>query len=163
MNAVSHTRTYMSPDVQTTHRIGHIIGSCLGEGDVVLLNGDLGSGKTCLTQGIARGLGSEDNVRSPTFVIVAEYSGLIPIYHIDLYRLEKIGSIDNLYLEEYLYGEGVSIIEWPDRIQDSFPLGSFSVRLEKVNRTTRAIQVTVPKTKNNLLIRNLNSELPFRS
>ncbi|MDP7628014.1 MAG: tRNA (adenosine(37)-N6)-threonylcarbamoyltransferase complex ATPase subunit type 1 TsaE [SAR202 cluster bacterium] len=163
MNAVSHTRTYMSPDVQTTHRIGHIIGSCLGEGDVVLLNGDLGSGKTCLTQGIARGLGSEDNVRSPTFVIVAEYSGLIPIYHIDLYRLEKIGSIDNLYLEEYLYGEGVSIIEWPDRIQDSFPLGSFSVRLEKVDQTTRAIQVTVPKTKNNLLIRNLNIELPFRS
>ncbi len=163
MNAVSHTRTYMSPDVQTTHRIGHIIGSCLGEGDVVLLNGDLGSGKTCLTQGIARGLGSEDNVRSPTFVIVAEYSGLIPIYHIDLYRLEKIGSIDNLYLEEYLYGEGVSIIEWPDRTQDSFPLGSFSVRLEKVNQTTRAIQVTVPKTKNNLLIRNLNIELPFRS
>ena len=163
MNAVSHTRTYMSPDVQTTHRIGHIIGSCLGEGDVVLLNGDLGSGKTCLTQGIARGLGSEDNVRSPTFVIVAEYSGLIPIYPIDLYRLEKIGSIDNLYLEEYLYGEGVSIIEWPDRIQDSFPLGSFSVRLEKVDQTTRAIQVTVPKTKNNLLIRNLNIELPFRS
>ena len=163
MNAVSHTRTYMSPDVQTTHRIGHIIGSCLGEGDVVLLNGDLGSGKTCLTQGIARGLGSEDNVRSPTFVIVAEYSGLIPIYHIDLYRLEIIGSIDNLYLEEYLYGEGVSIIEWPDRIQDSFPLGSFSVRLEKVDQTTRAIQVTVPKTKNNLLIRNLNIELPFRS
>ena len=163
MNAVSHTRTYMSPDVQTTHRIGHIIGSCLGEGDVVLLNGDLGSGKTCLTQGIARGLGSEDNVRSPTFVIVAEYSGLIPIYHIDLYRLEKIGSIDNLYLEEYLYGEGVSIIEWPDRIQDLFPLGSFSVRLEKVDQTTRAIQVTVPKTKNNLLIRNLNIELPFRS
>jgi len=163
MNAVSHTRTYMSPDVQTTHRIGHIIGSCLGEGDVVLLNGDLGSGKTCLTQGIARGLGSEDNVRSPTFVIVAEYSGLIPIYHIDLYRLEKIGSIDNLYLEEYLYGEGVCIIEWPDRTQDSFPLGSFSVSLEKVNQTTRAIQVTVPKTKNNLLIRNLNIELPFRS
>ena len=163
MNAVSHTRTYMSPDVQTTHRIGHIIGSCLGEGDVVLLNGDLGSGKTCLTQGIARGLGSEDNVRSPTFVIVAEYSGLIPIYHIDLYRLEKIGSIDNLYLEEYIYGEGVCIIEWPDRTQDSFPLGSFSVRLEKVNQTTRAIQVTVPKTKDNLLIRNLNIELPFRS
>ena len=163
MNAVSHTRTYMSPDVQTTHRIGHIIGSCLGEGDVVLLNGDLGSGKTCLTQGIARGLGSEDNVRSPTFVIVAEYSGLIPIYHIDLYRLEKIGSIDNLYLEEYLYGEGVCIIEWPGRTQDSFPFGSFSVRLGKVNQTTRAIQVTVPKTKNNLLIRNLNIELPFRS
>jgi len=163
MNAVSHTRTYMSPDVQTTHRIGHIIGSCLGKGDVVLLNGDLGSGKTCLTQGIARGLGSEDNVRSPTFVIVAEYSGLIPIYHIDLYRLEKIGSIDNLYLEEYIYGEGVCIIEWPDRTQDSFPLGSFSVELEKVNQTTRAIQVTVPKTKNNLLIRNLNIELPFRS
>ena len=163
MNAVSHTRTYMSPDVQTTHRIGHIIGSCLGKGDVVLLNGDLGSGKTCLTQGIARGLGSEDNVRSPTFVIVAEYSGLIPIYHIDLYRLEKIGSIDNLYLEEYIYGEGVCIIEWPDRTQDSFPLGSFSVSLEKVNQTTRAIQVTVPKTKNNLLIRNLNIELPFRS
>ena len=163
MNAVSHTRTYMSPDVQTTHRIGHIIGSCLGKGDVVLLNGDLGSGKTCLTQGIARGLGSEDNVRSPTFVIVAEYSGLIPIYHIDLYRLEKIGSIDNLYLEEYIYGEGVCIIEWPDRTQDSFPLGSFSVGLEKVNQTTRAIQVTVPKTKNNLLIRNLNIELPFRS
>ncbi|MCL0055507.1 tRNA (adenosine(37)-N6)-threonylcarbamoyltransferase complex ATPase subunit type 1 TsaE [Dehalococcoidia bacterium] len=163
MNAVSHTRTYMSPDVQTTHRIGHIIGSCLGKGDVVLLNGDLGSGKTCLTQGIARGLGSEDNVRSPTFVIVAEYSGLIPIYHIDLYRLEKIGSIDNLYLEEYIYGEGVCIIEWPDRTQDSFPLGSFSVGLEKVNQTTRAIQVTVPKTKNNLLIRNLNIELPFKS
>ena len=163
MNDVGHTSTYMSLDVQTTHRIGHIIGSCLGEGDVVLLDGDLGSGKTCLTQGIARGLGSEDNVRSPTFVIVAEYSGLIPIYHIELYRLEKIDGIDNLYLEEYLYGEGVCIIEWSDRTPDSFPLGSFSVRLEKVDHTTRAIQVTVPKTRNNLLIHNLNREIPFKA
>mgnify|MGYP001167851970 CR=1 FL=1 len=163
MNDVSLTTTYMSPDVPTTHKIGHIIGSCLGEGDVVLLNGDLGSGKTCLTQGIARGLGSDDNVRSPTFVIVAEYAGLIPIYHIDLYRLEKIDNIDCLYLDEYLYGEGVCIIEWSDRTPNSFPLGSFAISLEKVNQTTRAIQVSVPKTSNNLLIHNLNSELPFRS
>ena len=163
MNEVSHTTTYMSPDVQTTHKIGHIIGSCLGEGDVVLLNGDLGSGKTCLTQGIARGLGSDDNVRSPTFVIVAEYAGLIPIYHIDLYRLEKIDSIDCLYLDEYLYGEGICIIEWSDRTPNSFPSGSFAIRLEKVDQTTRAIQITVPETRNNLLIHNLNNELPFRS
>ena len=86
--------------VNDTMRLGELLGRHLYKGDVLLLAGDLGSGKTIFTKGVAKGLGSDDLVRSPTFVIVAEYSANIPIYHMDLYRLSESSMFDNLFLEE---------------------------------------------------------------
>ena len=99
--------------------LGEHLGQWLKVGDIVLLFGDLGSGKTTLTQGLCRGLGLPQNeyVRSPSFTLVNEYQGAIPIYHIDLYRLDTIQEIEALGLEEILFaGNGVSIVEWAEKL-----------------------------------------------
>lgn len=98
--------------------LGENLGRKLNQGDIVLLFGDLGSGKTLLTQGITRGLGLEKNeyIRSPSFTLVNEYKARYPIYHIDLYRIESFQAIENLGLEEILFGSGVTIIEWAEKL-----------------------------------------------
>lgn len=96
---------------------GERLGRYLEPGDIVLLFGDLGAGKTTLTQGICRGLGiTKQYVRSPTFSLVNEYWGTFPIYHIDLYRLDSFSAIEALGLEECLFSNGVSIIEWAEKL-----------------------------------------------
>ena len=97
---------------------GERLGRCLQPGDIVLLFGDLGAGKTTLTQGISRGLGipKSEYIRSPTFTLVNEYCGTLPIYHIDLYRLDSFSEIESLGLEECLFSNGVSIIEWAEKL-----------------------------------------------
>jgi tRNA threonylcarbamoyladenosine biosynthesis protein TsaE len=100
---------------EETQGIGQRLGELAGPGDVFLLMGNLGAGKTCLTQGIARGLAIQDYASSPSFVIMRELYGRLPLYHIDLYRLERLEEISDLGLDEYLYGRGVSVVEWADR------------------------------------------------
>ena len=97
-----------------TQALGEVIGLHTCPGDIILLSGPLGAGKTCLTQGIARGLGIPDNTPSPTFMLVREYHGRLPFYHLDLYRLD-FKEISELGLDEYLCGEGVSVVEWADK------------------------------------------------
>ena len=91
------------------------MGELVQSGDIFLLTGDLGTGKTCLTQGIARGLGIEEYAFSPSFVIIREYHGRLPLYHIDFYRLDNIDEIADLGLEEYFYSKGVCVIEWAEK------------------------------------------------
>ncbi len=118
--------------------LGEHLGQWLKVGDIVLLFGDLGSGKTTLTQGLCRGLGLPQNeyVRSPSFTLINEYQGAIPIYHIDLYRLDTIQEIETLGLEEILFaGNGVSIIEWAEKLfpptnPDGFPAFGIDKRVE---------------------------------
>lgn len=103
-------------------------------GDIVLLFGDLGAGKTTLTQGICQGLGIEkgEYIRSPTFTLVNLYQGRIPINHIDLYRLESFAEIEALGLEEYLFSNSVSLIEWSEKlIQESDPTGNLELGIEE--------------------------------
>ena len=84
-------------------------------GDILLLEGDLGAGKTTLTQGLAKGLGVTEFVNSPTFVIINEYfTGRLPLYHMDLYRVEEEAQLYDLGVEEYFYGNGVCVVEWPE-------------------------------------------------
>jgi len=111
--------TTKSPE--ETLGFGENLGKCLEPGDIVLLFGDLGAGKTTLTQGICIGLGLPDGeyIRSPTFTLVNEYQGKFPIYHIDLYRMESREEIESLGLEEILFGKGVSIVEWSEKL---FPI-----------------------------------------
>ena len=108
---------------EETQALGEKIGKTLKRGDVIALIGDLGSGKTCLTQGIARGVGIASNeiVSSPSYILINEYNGTVPIYHIDLYRLENSEEIAELGLSEYVEGDGICIIEWAERMADALP------------------------------------------
>jgi len=108
--------------------LGEKIGRHLEAGDIVFLFGDLGAGKTTLTQGIARGLGvaREEYVRSPTFTLVNQYQGKVPVYHIDLYRIASSHELEDLGLEEVFSSEGISIVEWAEKLftreETSLPL-----------------------------------------
>ena len=97
-----------------TQVLGEVLGRLTHPGDIILLSGPLGAGKTCFTQGMARGLGVSASTPSPTFMLAREYHGRLPLYHLDLYRLE-FNEIAELGLEEYLYGEGVSVVEWAEK------------------------------------------------
>ena len=100
---------------EDTLNLGKKIGDVLKPGDILLLKGDLGAGKTTFTQGLAEGLGVDEFVNSPTFVIINEYfSGHLPLYHMDLYRLEDEAQLYDLGVEEYFFGNGVSVVEWPE-------------------------------------------------
>ena len=101
------------------------------KGDIYCLCGDLGVGKTVFTKGFAQGLGIDEHITSPTFTIVNEYEGTLPFYHFDVYR---IGDIDEMYdigFEEYIYGEGVCLIEWADIIKDIIPENAVWIKIEK--------------------------------
>jgi tRNA threonylcarbamoyladenosine biosynthesis protein TsaE len=105
----------VSNSPEQTRKIGKKLGELAAPGDVILLVGSLGAGKTCLTQGIARGLGIHEYTASPSFVLVREYQGKLPLYHVDLYRLDRIEEVAQLGLDDYLYGKGVCVVEWADK------------------------------------------------
>lgn len=106
---------------QETQEISKKLANFLQAGDVILLDGDLGAGKTTFTKGLAEGLGIVHNIKSPTFTIIREYQqGRLPLYHMDVYRLEETGGED-MGLEEYFEGDGVSVIEWAQFIADELP------------------------------------------
>lgn len=104
----------ISPSPLKTQAFGEILGKYAQPGDIVLLSGPLGAGKTCLVQGLARGLGIKSLTPSPTFMLAREYQGRLPLYHLDLYRLEFL-EIAELGLDEYLYGQGITAVEWADK------------------------------------------------
>lgn len=114
-----------------TRAIGHALAAALEPGDVVVLAGELGSGKTVLAQGIARGLGVDEPVPSPTFVIVREYQGRIPLAHVDVYRLDHVQELHDLGFEEVVDGEGVAVIEWGDRVRAVLPPERLEIALEE--------------------------------
>lgn len=114
---------FRSNSPQETISLGKRIGLCLQEGDVVGLAGELGTGKTWFTKGIALGLGvaSADEVTSPSFTLVNIYDGKMPIYHIDAYRLKEVSDFISAGLEEYFYMDGVAVVEWADRWPQMLP------------------------------------------
>ena len=107
--------------------------------DVVVLNGDLGVGKTTLTRGLARGLGIKRNVKSPTFTLIREYKdGKIPLYHMDAYRLESSPDED-LGFDEYFNGDGITMVEWPQFIKDEIPDEHLTINIERLSDSDRKI------------------------
>src|SRR3954447_20393644 len=115
---------------EETRALGEALGRRLGPGDVICLHGPLGAGKTTLAQGIARGLAVEDVVNSPTFTLVQEYAGRLPVYHLDVYRLSGPEEAVDLAFDEMLAAGGVVMIEWPERIEALLPPDRLDVRLE---------------------------------
>ena len=132
----------ISRSPEETQQIGRVLGANAQPGQVFLLMGELGSGKTCLTQGLLWGLGGDEHARSPTFVLVSEYRARLTLYHIDLYRLEAGQDGLDLGLEEYLFGDGVCVVEWADRAPDLFPPEHLKVRIERLGERTRRLSLS---------------------
>lgn len=110
--------------------LGHQLASFLCPGDVIAMSGDLGTGKTTLTKAIAEGLGVTELVTSPTFTIVHEYQGRLPLYHFDVYRVHDPEELYELGYEEYFFGQGVSVVEWADLIPDLIPAQALTIAIE---------------------------------
>ncbi|MBN6187701.1 tRNA (adenosine(37)-N6)-threonylcarbamoyltransferase complex ATPase subunit type 1 TsaE [Aneurinibacillus sp. BA2021] len=116
---MDHTYTFHSHSAAETQALAEQIGRLAEPGDVLTLSGDLGAGKTSFTQGLARGMGVNGVVNSPTFTIIKEYMGRLPLYHMDVYRMED--ELEDLGFDEYFYGEGVTVVEWPQMIAEQLP------------------------------------------
>jgi len=135
-------RSILSRSEDETRAAGESLAATLGPGDTVLLTGDLGMGKTVFARGTAVGLGVDaEQVRSPSFTLVNLYSGRLPVYHIDLYRIEKVEDMDELGLQEILGGDGVAIVEWAERLGPYRPDGAVEVRIEDRGGQEREIRI----------------------
>ena len=143
------SQTTCSPE--ETQDLGIRLARDLRPGDCVALYGDLGSGKTCLIQGICEGMRVTDAVTSPTFILINEYAGVdasgapLPVYHFDLYRLEGPDDLFDLGCDDYFYGAGVCLIEWAERGEDALPAGAIHIRIDPTGETTRRFTITYPE------------------
>lgn len=122
--------------------MGKKIGAFLLANEIIALTGTLGAGKTTLIQGIAEGLGVKDYVTSPTFIIINEYQGRSPFYHIDLYRLDEVAQMEDLGIEEYFNRGGVCVIEWAEKLKGLLPKNAESIELNIISENEREICVS---------------------
>ena len=140
MDTISTNITTKTPE--ETREIGKTLGYRANPGDVFFLIGDLGSGKTTLTQGISKGLKIDDYVRSPTFVLISEYNGRLPLFHMDLYRIDKLDDLDELGLIEHFEGDGLTVVEWADRLPENSNLDVLQIYIERQKDESRQMTLT---------------------
>jgi tRNA threonylcarbamoyladenosine biosynthesis protein TsaE len=126
---------YLSKSSNDTTELALKIGMLLDKGSVITLEGDLGAGKTTFTKGLAKGLHIERNVNSPTFTIIKEYKGRLPLYHMDVYRVES--SDEDLGFDEYFYGDGVTVVEWAHLIEEQLPENRLEIVIKNINDNER--------------------------
>jgi len=137
--------SHISKSPQDTINLAVQLTKQLKAGDIVLLEGELGAGKTTFVKGIAQGLKAKsDDVTSPTFVLMNIYKGQLPIYHFDLYRLGTPQELDSLNLDEYLDADGVTIIEWPKRLGSHMPENMYWIEFKHKDENTREICISYP-------------------
>ena len=137
-------REHVARSIEETQAVGEELGARLEPGAVVACVGELGAGKTCFLQGVARGLGVTSDVTSPTFVLVNVYRGRLPVYHLDAYRTESLLEVVDLGLEEMLGGDGVTLIEWADKLRPLLPARAIVVRITGLGDEPRRIEVEEP-------------------
>jgi tRNA threonylcarbamoyladenosine biosynthesis protein TsaE len=130
---------FISHSPEETQQIGRYLGASAKPGDVCLLSGNLGAGKTCLTQGIAWGLGISEYAASPTFVLMREMRGRLMLYHIDLYRLDQLEEIADLGLDDYFYGKGVCVVEWAEKGLSILPPEHLRIQIDHTGETERRL------------------------
>lgn len=135
------TVTVTCPSAEATRALAAGIARCATPGTVIALSGDLGAGKTCFIQGLAAGLGVDGPVTSPTFVMIAEHAGRLPLYHVDLYRTETLGEIRALGLAELMGGEGLTAIEWAERAEPLLPARAVRVRIQGAGDEPRTVEI----------------------
>lgn len=126
---------------EETDAAGERLGATLGPGDVVALSGELGAGKTVFVQGLVRALGVLSGATSPTFVLVNEYRGRLPVHHVDAYRTASLAELLDLGLEEMMDGDGVTVIEWAERLEPVLPARAVRVRIAGVGDEPRHITI----------------------
>lgn len=138
----------LSSSVEQTISLAKNLARQLKGGDIIYLVGELGAGKTTFTKGLAQGLHLKGAVvNSPTFIFMNYYKGKCPIYHFDFYRIQKSAELDTIDLEDYFYGDGVCVIEWPQRLQDAAPKEFFQVTLEHKSEDARKISFSARGSK----------------
>jgi len=151
--------TLTSRKAQDTAQLGEALGALAQPGDLFFLTGALGTGKTVLAQGIARGLDVPEWVTSPTFVLVNEYRGRLPLYHIDLYRLDTPQEVSSLGLDDYLFGDGVCVVEWAEKAASVRPLERLDVLLEHRGKSSRQIELAARGDRYRILLAELTAAL----
>jgi tRNA threonylcarbamoyladenosine biosynthesis protein TsaE len=130
---------------EQTASAGETLGHTLGAGDVVALYGELGAGKTCFLQGLVRGLGVTTQATSPTFVLVNEYRGRLPVHHVDAYRTASLAELMDLGLLDLFGGDGVTLLEWADRAEPLLPTRAIRVRIEGLGDEPREVTIEDPR------------------
>ena len=133
--------TFTTKSQEETIALGQRIGSKLKKGDIIAMQGTLAAGKTTITKGIAQPLGITDTITSPTFCLISEYYGKMPLYHMDVYRLEGGEDFINLGTDDMLYGDGVSIIEWSEKIMDELPKTTIILKITPQDDGSRLIEI----------------------
>jgi len=159
----NRNESFKTESPEETQALGEKLGKTLKQGDVIALIGDLGTGKTCLTQGIARGVGiaSDEVVNSPSYILINEYNGTVPIYHIDLYRLENSEEIAELGLSEYVEGDGICIIEWAERMAAALPDTCIKVYITLTGENTSHADDKVLDSPEDENIRHIEIQYPI--
>ena len=136
--------TVTSASAEETRAVRQRLGEGLGPGAVVACVGELGAGKTCFLQGLARGLGVTGAVTSPTFVLVNQYRGRLPVYHLDAYRTDSLAELIDLGIEEMLHGDGVTLVEWADKLPTLLPASAITVTISGLGDEPRRIAIDRP-------------------
>lgn len=143
--------------IEDTKQLAEIIAKFVVPGTVILLNGDLGAGKTTFSQFFGSALGVTQNITSPTFNIIKSYDGRMPFHHMDCYRLE--GVEDDLGFDEYFYGDGVTIIEWPEMIEDFLPENYLTLQIKRVDEMSREVTLNAIGAEANKLKEQIVNEI----
>lgn len=138
-----------------TRALGEALGGLLQGGDVVALSGEMGSGKTVFAQGVALGLDVSEPVNSPTFALVHEYAGRVPVWHLDTYRVQSLDELIDLSWQDLLAGGGVILVEWPERIRAALPPEHLDVTLHYGEGYARAIEIAAHGARPSSLLRRL--------
>ena len=133
--------TFTTKTPEETIELGRKIGRLLKKGDIIAMQGTLAAGKTTITKGIAESLEIKDTITSPTFCLISEYEGKMPLYHMDVYRLDGAEDFAGLGTEDMLYGEGVSIIEWSEKIMSELPKKTIILKIEPKEDGSREISL----------------------
>lgn len=142
---------------EETKELGYRLGKNLKAGDIICLVGDLGAGKTTLTQSIAKGLDVDEYVTSPTFTLINEYEGRYPVYHFDVYRLNDVDEMYDLGYEEYFYSGGVTLIEWGNLIEEMLPQNRLNIKIKRGNENNkREVLISGKGTRYEEIIKELN-------
>ena len=161
MNTGFEQWTVTTRSVEETVGLGRRLGELLGAGDVIGLEGPLGAGKTYFVKGIAAGMGVSDTkeVRSPTFILVSEYEGRLRVYHVDAYRLGGAEDLEALGSRDFVFGEGVTLVEWADRVTESLPQERVTVKLEHAGTRERRVTFEGCGARAREIVRALRGEM----
>lgn len=153
--------TFESTSEEDTRRLGTLLADRLVPGTVIALNGNLGAGKTRLVQAIAQALGGDPaEVNSPTFVLIQEYAGRLPLYHFDTYRLKDTDEFLELGADELLYADGVCLIEWAEKVADVLPGDLLQIKITHLSETARRFELTGQGPRSRQIVTSLKATSP---